>query len=235
MPMTTLRSLYELQEHDIEIAKITTGVSAIEREIGDRTGLDALAKEVENRKARLDEVRSGHRSEELDAESVREKVKDIEAKLYGGSITNPREVASYQKEVTLLKEQLQKKDDQLLEVMVTVEEENAGFKSAEHLYLQAEEEWDKRQKQLAEELSGLQETHKSLQTRRKSAVSKVGEQELRLYDRLRASKGGVAVAKVERGLCHVCRMSLPSYELQRARAGRETVLCSSCGRILYVI
>ena len=233
--MTTLKSLYELQEHDLEIAKITTRVSAIEQEIGDRTGLDALAKEVESRKARFDEVRSGHRSDELDAESTREKVKDIEAKLYGGSITNPREVESYQKEVTLLNKQLQKKDDQLLEVMVTVDEENAGFKSAEDLYLQSEEEWDKRQKELAEELNGLKETLKSLQTQRKSAVSKVGEQELRLYERLRGSKGGVAVAKVERGLCHVCRMALPSHHLQRARAGRETVLCSSCGRILYVI
>ena len=56
--------------------------------------------------------------------------------------------------------------------------------------------------------------------------------ELNRYEGLRRSKGGQAVAKVMRGLCQACRMSLPSQQLQRVRNGRQVVLCNNCGRIL---
>jgi predicted nucleic acid-binding Zn-ribbon protein len=39
---------------------------------------------------------------------------------------------------------------------------------------------------------------------------------------------------VERGLCRGCGVTLPSGDVQRARAGQELVRCNSCGRILYV-
>jgi predicted nucleic acid-binding Zn-ribbon protein len=57
---------------------------------------------------------------------------------------------------------------------------------------------------------------------------------LQRYEALRRTKGGLAVAKVVRGLCQACRMSLPTQLQQRVRNGRQTVLCSSCGRMLLL-
>jgi predicted nucleic acid-binding Zn-ribbon protein len=45
---------------------------------------------------------------------------------------------------------------------------------------------------------------------------------------------GRAVAKVERGMCGGCRISLPMTVLQKARSGLDVVQCVSCERILYV-
>jgi hypothetical protein len=56
---------------------------------------------------------------------------------------------------------------------------------------------------------------------------------LPMYESLRKTKGGRAVARVERNLCAGCRLSLPTGDVQKARASLGTVLCSSCGRILY--
>ena len=44
----------------------------------------------------------------------------------------------------------------------------------------------------------------------------------------------LAVAKMERGLCQGCRMALPTQQQQRVRNGRQTVLCNTCGRILFL-
>jgi predicted nucleic acid-binding Zn-ribbon protein len=58
---------------------------------------------------------------------------------------------------------------------------------------------------------------------------------LSFYDALRAKHQGRAVAKVERGTCGGCRISLPMSLLQRARSGSHVMVqCSSCERILYV-
>ena len=58
------------------------------------------------------------------------------------------------------------------------------------------------------------------------------EQAIEVYQDLKKHKG-TAVAKVEQGICHGCRISLPISELQQTRSG-SLVRCSSCGRILFL-
>ena len=158
----------------------------------------------------------------------------MEGKLYGGSITNLRELEGYEKEASFLRGQLQERDDALLEMMMVLEEAQEKLQSLEDDCRQAKEGWHISQAALTQERKRLEEMLPTLEARRQGLVSYVSQQELKLYEALRLSKGGQAVAKVERGLCRGCRMALPTHQLQRARQGRETVLCNSCGRILYV-
>ena len=232
--MATIKQLYELQELDLEFAQCESLISSIDVQQGDRAGLDTVYREIESQRESLHQLRLQQRAQSLDAESVREKVRDVEEKLYGGSIRNPRELEGYTREATLLRGQLQDLDDKLLEAMVTLERAQEGLQSQENGYKKADEEWQSRQAELAEERKGLEETLATLKFRRQELVSRVGQPELKLYEVLRVSKGGLAIAKVERGLCRGCRMSLPTHQLQRARLGREVVQCNSCSRILYV-
>ena len=232
--MTTLRQLYDLQELDLEIDQCRQLISSGEGQIGDRVELDALSQEVESRRALLQEQRLEQRSRDLDAEAVRKKLRDVEGKLYSGTITNLRELEGFEKEATILRGQLQDLDDRLLESMMALEEAQEQFHSLEEGSTKAEQGWQSRQKELAAQLKRLGKTLTALDARRNEFITTVGQQELDLYERLRQSKHGLAIAKVERGLCRGCRMALPTHQLQRARAGRETVLCNSCGRILYV-
>ena len=56
-----------------------------------------------------------------------------------------------------------------------------------------------------------------------------------MYESLLKTRDGSAVAKVERGMCQGCRLTLPTLELQRARSSEGIARCGSCGRILYVV
>ena len=209
-------------------------IRSIDSELGVREALDTLGNEIQAQKDRLHQLTLQQRSEEVDAESVRAQVHDVEAKLYGGIIKNLREVEASQKEAGFLREHLKVLDDRVLETMMAAGEGQERLQSLEDSLRQAEEAWPTRQTQLADERERNEKTLTALEGRRQELVARVGQVELKLYENLRQSKSGQAIAKVERGLCRGCRMALPTHQLQRARAGRETVLCNSCGRILYV-
>ena len=82
----------------------------------------------------------------------------------------------------------------------------------------------------------LKATVSELNKKRKTLISVLVLQEhyklIDLYTELKKQKG-IAVAKVEQGICRGCRISLPTAELQQARSG-SLVRCSSCGRILFL-
>ena len=232
--MTTVRHLYDLQELDQEIDRSDSLKSSIDGQLGDRSELEALLGEVETQKDSLSQLRAQSKTQELDAESVRAKVLGLEGKLYGGTVQNLRELEGFEKEATYLRVQLKELDDRVLEAMVSLEEAQERLRSLEDGLRQGEERWRIRQSELAEERKQLEETLTRLTSRRRDLVGRVGQQELRLYESLRLSKGGLAISKVERGQCRGCRIALPTHQLQRARSGREPVQCNSCGRILFV-
>jgi hypothetical protein len=68
---------------------------------------------------------------------------------------------------------------------------------------------------------------------RESLAATLDAAEIGQYEHLRRAKAGLAVAKMERGLCQACRMSLPTHQQQQVKSGRRLVLCNNCGRMLF--
>ena len=56
-----------------------------------------------------------------------------------------------------------------------------------------------------------------------------------LYESLRKTKNGIAVAVVTGGVCDGCRIALSSSKSQRLTETNELPRCGSCQRILYAI
>jgi predicted nucleic acid-binding Zn-ribbon protein len=202
--------------------------------MGDRSELEALAREYEAQRGLITGLILQQRSQSLEAESVRARVTEMESRLYGGTITNLREMEGYQKEASFLQDQLRELDDRVLATMLSLEETQQRVQSLEERARGAEGRWEAEQKALGEELKRLGDALASLEQRRLDLVPRISQQDMKLYDELRAAKGGRAIARVERGMCRGCSMALPTHQLQRARAGKEPVRCNSCGRILFV-
>jgi hypothetical protein len=55
---------------------------------------------------------------------------------------------------------------------------------------------------------------------------------LRRFDRLRTQ--GLAVSRVESGVCEACRLNIPQGELIRMRKAEDVPSCPNCGRFLHV-
>jgi hypothetical protein len=140
-----------------------------------------------------------------------------------------------QEEVASLKRRREKKEGDLLEVMVAVEEAEAGLADAQAILAQVSDMWHVGQGNLADEQARLQTRLEQLTGQRASLLAAIGSEEVMTYERLRQRKAGRAVVVFADRICQGCRMSPPTSQAQQAELGRELVFCNNCGRILHVV
>jgi hypothetical protein len=233
-PLTTLRQLYDLQEVDLEIDRLNMQVAALNRRIQDEAALVTARQALAQRREAVQQMRRQQALRTRAAQELREKTKDMEVRLYGGSIRSIKEMEALQSEAKGYQEQARNiEDEELLPLMVKLEEEEAWIGAAAADLSRLEQERRALVEQLTAEASNLAATLPGLLARRREAAAALATTPLSQYERLRGAKQGQAVARVERGMCAGCRVMLPGREVQQARISKEPVFCPSCGRMLY--
>ena len=232
--MSTVRQLFHLQELDSEIARAGGEVSSIESRIGDRSLLSEIEAALQAAQERHHTLQADYADSELKAGTVRTKLQQDRDKMYGGTVTNLKELKGLEKEATLLEADLKQRDEALLHMMEELEESSAALAEAEERSATETVRWNSEQEELNSRWQQLGEGLEGLASKRKETAQMLPPSELKRYEALRTSKGGVAVARVERGLCRGCLMTLPTHQMQKARMARELITCNSCGRLLYV-
>ena len=230
--MTTIKQLYSLQELDLDLDGVNRRIAEAERELETRLSLGLIEESLEQSRARLQEIQNTHRDLQLETESQRERSSHLDTQLYGGDVANPRDLEALQLEAANVRHQLEQQDVRLLELSLQAEDARNRIAALEQELADTQAAWEARQAELWEQLEELTDRQEALMKDRSTLAAGVDTIELTRYEGLRKSKGGQAVARVVRGLCQACRMSLPTQHLQRVRSGRQTVLCNSCGRML---
>ena len=233
-PVFSIKRLYDLQELDWELSASEVSLAEVRARLEDESELVAARTRLDDLVAELDRRAPSRRELESSLAQLDERLQAAEKRLYGGAVTNPRELSASEEERTLLQQQRSTTEDGMLEVMVEIEELQASRDAAiERLSrLEAERETEyadllKRQDELVARLEELRLARSELTPELPAAA-------LSVYESLLRTRSGYAVAKVERGLCQGCRLALPTMERQRARSYQGVVQCSSCQRILYV-
>ena len=232
--MTIAADLYALQEIDSAVEATKASLTAVEEQLGESEELIAGRQAVEEGRDALEGVSKQQRELEWQVDDLRPRLSDVEGKLYGGSVRNPKELGSMQEEANILRGQLRRREDELLDLMVRVEERQTALREAEESLTEVEGRWRQDQKELTSEKEKLEGELAGLEERRRQQSGLIEARVLALYDNLWERRQGRAVAKVERGMCGGCRITLPMTVLQKARSGMDVVQCVSCERILYV-
>ena len=231
--MTVVQQLYELLGVDQEIEKHSQSIASVDAALADTRLLEETRQAVEEARDTLRTQQAQRREVELIVEGAQTKSGEVEGKLYGGTVRNPRELEDLQAELNMLREQQKGHEETLLQALEAVEETESRLNDLETSLKEMEDNWQQESGRLLEEKSSLQETLAQLQKRRESMSSQVSAVHLSLYDNLRSSRQGIAVVRVERGTCQGCRITLPTRVVQQARVSPEPVKCPSCSRILY--
>ena len=231
--MANIRQLYQLQELDMETEQLQGSLRQVEQSLADRSTLDTLGEGKELQHAVIRRLQIDQKNHELDANETRQKLNQVEKRLYGGTVHVLSELEAIQKEADILKNQVEEREEHVLESMLTLEYEEKHFRVLEQDYSKSEAKWSEIQEQLNKEKDRLLKELDFLKIRRQEFVDKIEETDLDVYETLRTTKSGQAVTLVNRGLCGTCRVSLPTHQLQRSRSGRERVPCNSCGRLLF--
>lgn len=230
--MATTKQLFHLEETDAEIEAEEQALAEKNGQLGNRKVLEDAQAKLEAVKNRLAGLKAEQRNAEAEVEDITSKINAADEQLYGGKITNPKELSSLQHEVGTFKEKRDHLETGALEIIDRVEAAEKAMAAGTAAFGKLEAEWQQRQKELVVEIKQHKGRLKELNETREQQAGEINAEALALYENIRRSKKP-AVARVEQGICRSCRISLSASELQRARAG-QPIPCGSCGRILYV-
>ena len=232
--MTELRRLYELQELDLQIDDLTKTLADLESRLVD----DSVVAEAKRRVAVLEnnaeQLASHRRSVDRAIEDLQTRLGRTQERMYSGSIKSVKEMEAAEEERASTERDIAENEDRLLEVMVKADEVDDTLTKGRQVVKRLE---DQRSADVAVLTAKAEETRASLDDltpRRDRTWDSISSPVLHLYESLRSSRGGTAIAKVERGMCSRCRVTLSTSEQQRIRSASDPMQCSSCHRILYL-
>ncbi len=232
-----LRRLLELQDEDTAIKRLEERRASLpeaQRLTEINANLAELDADLEIAGKQHEEVAREVARLEGEGELLDQKIAREEQRMFSGGVSNPKELSALQAEVESLKRRKSGLDDELLEAMLgreqatatidglTKEREEAATEGADLTTIV---------EGLTGEIAGELEAHTSARTQ---ISGELPADLLKLYEQIRASKGGVGAAALEAGTCLGCHTKLPQRELERMRAEGGLQRCDNCRRILVI-
>ena len=232
--MAVGRQIYELHLLDVSIIDTDAALARVNHDLANDEEVRRAEAVLQRTRKKLGGIERRQREAEAQIADIQARLGPLEKKTYDGSVTNPRELEGMQREVNNLKRRLSEAEDSYLGVL---DEHDAASQLTIEKETQRSDIEEKRRtevKDLTEEKDKLELGLLELLEKRDGKAAELDGAPKSLYESLRQSLGGVAVATIGRGMCNNCRLSLPMNVVQKARAGRELAQCPSCTRILWV-
>src|SRR4030042_436472 len=115
--------------------------AAVGEQLGETGELTAARAAVDEHREALRALREGQRDIEWQVDDARSHVTAVEKKLYGGTVRNPKELEGLNDDANMLKGQLRRREDELLNHMVKVEEQETTLRQVEATLKEGESRW----------------------------------------------------------------------------------------------
>ena len=226
-------SLAALQQVDTEIDAARKRLAELDALLADHSAVDALAEVARNAESDAAARRGQLRDRELELKTLETRIGEIDKRLYGGRIQNPKELENLDREVRMFRENQGRLEESVLQLLELSERADVeALARRDQLELaQAERERDTSVWQAERERVGAQQqalTAKAAALRRQADSS-----QLDVYDRVRR-RNTLAVTTVHGQQCGVCGITLPVAVVDRARDPEAMAQCDNCSRILSV-
>lgn len=229
--MSQISSLYRLQQIDSALDRAANRLHEIETILAGSEILKEAEIRFNEANQTLERQNRELRQAEIRVSGQRIKIEQCESNLYGGRIQNPKELQDLQKEVVSLKKYLAVLEDQQIESMMAAEEaESTAAEASQNLEMVRGQVIEANSRLIAEQ-SALVQDKARLSLERQAAEQAIPTENLNLYQQLRTSRRGVAVAAIRDRSCTACGANLTPAVVQSA--SNQLTRCSSCGRLLY--
>ena len=157
----------------------------------------------------------------------------VRGRLYDGSVANPRELQSLQSDLDASLARRSALEDDEIVSLEEIERLDAAVGAAEVTRDEIRRDGQDATRELAEFEAQADREAAELAEARTHAVNTIAPQLVATYEQVRSRLGGVAIARLERGQCGGCHLSIPAAEIARIRREvASAALCEQCGRIL---
>jgi len=231
--LAALAGLWAVQQVDLRLAALRAERGALDDGTALRVETEAAEAAAREAQAALHAAQATLKDCELQLAGTEAKKKKAEGDLYGGRISNPKELAGLEEEIAGFARAGDQLQDRILALFDDVERlkaeqaarraEAAALASRLAAHVTAYE----RERARLDAASATEEAERA------SLAAAVEPRLLKKYDGIAAQEGGVGMVAIVGGFCGGCHNDVPARFVSRVRAG-EIVTCERCHRILYL-
>ena len=232
MSYQQLSVLYELQEIDIQIAKLQSQRGTIPVEI---KHLEAKFLESKNgllaEKSQLEDMEQQVSQKNKMLEQDEDQLKKYRSQR-SAIIDSEREYKALERQISNLEKKTAATEDEILELMLSIDEKVESLGKHQTEIAREEAEYQNQLVALKDTDAELTAQIKEQMQNRKAYYDKIEGDLLTKYDDWRTYRGGFLLAPVTSSVCGGCNMTLRPQTINEIRKGEGVITCSICGRIL---
>lgn len=236
--MSEIEWLWKLQGIDQEINKIKRFVQ--------KNSLESVSLQLQKDLMKLDEFarqleeeclgkKKSLRAAELDLHGSAAEQKQLEKELYGGTVTQAKELERLQEKLDKLKILVGQKEELIMEMMEEIEEK-------EVIYQEKKMDWEKKKIETEEHEKKRKVLAVKIKKRlivlnkdREEIINLLSKSMLDRYEKIQKKFSLQGIALLRGQVCQGCFMALPTGLIQTVSLQRGLHTCDNCGRILYPV
>lgn len=230
-------ALLDVQAQDAAIAQLTHRLGSLP-ELARIVELQSERRELDGTRIEVDtevsDLTRAQKKADAEVEQVKSRRTRDEERLNSGAITSPKDLESLQHELTALERRISTLEDEELEIMERLEEAQARLMNVNGDLAAIDTELEHVTAARDAAVIEIDGQLDGARADRQLVVEKVPDELLALYEKVRASKGGVGAAALRARGCDGCRLELNSADLRDLAAAPEGEIlrCPECDRIL---
>ena len=231
--LAALAALWAVQQVDRQLATLRAERAALDDGTALREETEAARAAAKDAAGRLHTAQATQRDQELQLATTETKQKKAEGDLYGGRISNPKELAGLEEEIGVLAKNRDLLQDRILGLFDEVErlrgeeaERRAAFRTLEDRLAVHVAVFERERGRLDAEIAAKE-------MERAGLAAAVEPRLLKKYENIAVQEGGIGMVAISGGFCGGCHNDVPARFVSRVRAG-EVVTCERCHRILYL-
>lgn len=227
-----ITALFELQKRDRQLSRLERRLELIPARIkeldDDLAKLEAM---LDAERKKCEDTRTFQRQQEMQLHDEEQHIRETKTRM--AQVKTARELNATQREMESTRRMASARSEEITKIEAGVEEAeqriSAMSNSLDQLRSQADEEKSRLETNRAKTSKRLDK----LREKRGVLTSKIEDETLKTYERIRRRLTGVAFAAAKESRCTSCKMVVPAQLYVALRKGEEIIACESCGRLLY--
>lgn len=224
-------ALLLLQESDGRLERDRSRLAVTEAAVAGDPELDALRRTARRARREREAAEAELAAQEEVVAGLRQRTAALERHLYDGSVGNPQELLTMQRELDGLRARVAAEEDAELVLMERAEgagsaERDSGAAVTERVAARAAAAPD-----VVAETERLRSSIAAEEAERASVAETLPAPDRALYERLRV-RLRPAVVRLSGDSCGGCHMPLGNSEVHRVRAAEVPVQCATCDRVV---
>jgi predicted nucleic acid-binding Zn-ribbon protein len=226
--------------------EILASLQIVDREIKQHHGkkqnllgeLKTQEQEIQTRKQEIEKLAialadAEKQRQEKDRIFQEEGKKATERRMRMNRIKNSKELAALQREIDLIKQSNNEREEELIRLMEDLDRARGVIKTKEEEVAGLQAQWELNQTELKSQLTGIDQAVSEAAARRQTIAANVAKDLISRYEMIFSRRGGTAVVEVTGGICQGCYMNIPPQLWNEVIRNDKVHLCPSCQRILY--